>query len=63
MMEASSARRSARAGRAAQAFRSYKYPNEIGLGVQDIRSPRVPTPDEMRDLIALARNRLDDAQI
>jgi len=63
MMEASSARRSARAGRAAQAFRSYKYPNEIDLGVQDIHSPRVPTPDEMRDLIALARNRLDDAQI
>ena len=53
-------RRSARAGRAAQAFRSYKYPNEIGLDVQAIRSPRAPTLGEMRDLIALARNRLDD---
>jgi 5-methyltetrahydropteroyltriglutamate--homocysteine methyltransferase len=62
-MEASSARRSARAGRVAQAFRSYKYPNEIGPGVHDTHSPRVPSPDEMRDLIALARNRLDDAQI
>jgi len=35
-----------------EAFRSYKYPNEIGPGVYDIHSPRVPAPDEMRDLIA-----------
>jgi 5-methyltetrahydropteroyltriglutamate--homocysteine methyltransferase len=62
-MEASSARRSARAGCAAQAFRGSKYPNEIGPGVHDIHSPRVPTLDEMHDLIALARNRLNDAQI
>ena len=46
-----------------EAFRSYKYPNEIGPGVYDIHSPRVPEPNEMTDLIALARKRLDDAQI
>jgi len=46
-----------------EAFRSYRYPNQIGPGVYDIHSPRVPTPEEMRDLIALARQRLDDAQI
>jgi methionine synthase II (cobalamin-independent) len=62
-MEAASARRSARSGGAAQASRGFKYPNEIGPGVHDIHSPRVPTLDEMHDLIALARNRLDDAQI
>jgi 5-methyltetrahydropteroyltriglutamate--homocysteine methyltransferase len=45
------------------AFHSYKYPNEIGPGVYDIHSPRVPASDEMRDLIALARKRLDDTQI
>jgi methionine synthase II (cobalamin-independent) len=60
-MEAPNARRSARTGRAAQAFRSYKYPNEISLDVQDIHSPRAPTLVEMRDLVARAWNRLDDA--
>jgi 5-methyltetrahydropteroyltriglutamate--homocysteine methyltransferase len=62
-MEAPNACRSARTGRAAQALRSCKYPNEIGPDVQDIHSPRAPTLGEMRDLIALARNRLDDAPI
>ena len=48
-MEASSARRSARAGRAAQAFRSHKYPNEICSGVSDIHSVRAHTSDETPD--------------
>ena len=52
-MEASSASRSARTGRAAKTFRGFKYPNEIGPGVQDIHSPRVPTLDEMHDLSPL----------
>jgi 5-methyltetrahydropteroyltriglutamate--homocysteine methyltransferase len=33
------------------AFVSFKYPNEIGPGVYDIHSPRVPTTDEMVNLI------------
>jgi 5-methyltetrahydropteroyltriglutamate--homocysteine methyltransferase len=45
------------------AFQTYKYPNEIGPGVYDIHSPRVPTVDEMVDLLSLARRRLADAQI
>jgi 5-methyltetrahydropteroyltriglutamate--homocysteine methyltransferase len=45
------------------AFRSYKYPNEIGPGVYDIHSPRVPEPEEMTRLLAFARQRLSDAQI
>lgn len=46
-----------------EAFTSYKYPNEIGPGVYDIHSPRVPTVDEMDELIILARKRLEDEQI
>ena len=52
-MDASSACRSARAGRAAQAFRSYKYPNEICSGVSDIYSVRAHTSEETRDLSPL----------
>ena len=45
------------------AFRDYRYPNEIGPGVYDIHSPRVPEVDEMTGLLKLARARLSDAQI
>ncbi|RIK96129.1 MAG: 5-methyltetrahydropteroyltriglutamate--homocysteine S-methyltransferase, partial [Proteobacteria bacterium] len=45
------------------AFKSYSYPNEIGPGVYDIHSPRVPATDEMTQLLALARQRLADAQL
>lgn len=45
------------------AFRNYEYPNEIGPGVYDIHSPRVPEVVEMTDLLKLARQRLDDQQI
>lgn len=45
------------------AFRNYKYPNEIGPGVYDIHSPRVPQVAEMTGLMALARERLTDAQL
>lgn len=45
------------------AFKTYQYPNEIGPGVYDIHSPRVPDITEMTDLIKLARNRLSDAQL
>lgn len=46
-----------------EAFRSYKYPNEIGPGVYDIHSPRVPEVDEMTELMQLARGRLSDGQL
>ncbi|MBN8872525.1 MAG: 5-methyltetrahydropteroyltriglutamate--homocysteine S-methyltransferase [Rhodospirillales bacterium] len=39
------------------------YPNEIGPGVWDIHSPRVPSAAEMTELLGLARQRLADWQI
>ncbi len=45
------------------AFRVYKYPNEIGPGVYDIHSPRLPDTDEMKNLLMLARGRLSDTQL
>ena len=39
------------------------YPNEIGPGVWDIHSPRVPDAEEMLGLLHLARRRLADWQI
>lgn len=46
-----------------EAFRSFKYPNEIGPGVYDIHSPRVPDVAEMTELLRLARQRLKDEQL
>ncbi|MBV8222646.1 MAG: 5-methyltetrahydropteroyltriglutamate--homocysteine S-methyltransferase, partial [Candidatus Eremiobacteraeota bacterium] len=37
-----------------EAFRDFKYPNEIGPGVYDIHSPRVPSADEMTTLLEKA---------
>ena len=45
------------------AFKTYKYPNEIGPGVYDIHSPRVPEIGEMTELLTLARKRLSDRQL
>ena len=36
------------------AFENFKYPNEIGPGVYDIHSPRVPKVEEMRKLLRKA---------
>ena len=36
------------------AFAKYKYPNEVGPGVYDIHSPRVPTVDEIVELLTRA---------
>ncbi|MBE9601617.1 5-methyltetrahydropteroyltriglutamate--homocysteine S-methyltransferase [Pedobacter sp. MC2016-24] len=36
------------------AFAHFEYPNEIGPGVYDIHSPRVPTTEEMTSLLAKA---------
>ncbi|MVM30806.1 5-methyltetrahydropteroyltriglutamate--homocysteine S-methyltransferase [Spirosoma sp. HMF4905] len=38
------------------AFVNFNYPYEIGPGVYDIHSPRVPTVDEMVDLLQKATN-------
>ncbi len=45
------------------AFIEYKYPNEIGPGVYDIHSPRVPSTQEMVDLLEKAKKNLDIRQI
>ncbi|MCT7668141.1 5-methyltetrahydropteroyltriglutamate--homocysteine S-methyltransferase [Shinella kummerowiae] len=45
------------------AFTGRGYPNEIGPGVYDIHSPRVPDVGEMEALLRLARERLADGQI
>jgi 5-methyltetrahydropteroyltriglutamate--homocysteine methyltransferase len=37
-----------------EAFRDFKYPNEIGPGVYDIHSPRIPSADEMTSLLEKA---------
>jgi 5-methyltetrahydropteroyltriglutamate--homocysteine methyltransferase len=37
-----------------EAFADFKYPNEIGPGVYDIHSPRVPTIEEMQNLLERA---------
>ncbi len=45
------------------AFEKFKYPNEIGPGVYDIHSPRVPTKDEMKELIKKASKLIDSKRI
>lgn len=41
-----------------QAFAHFEYPNEIGPGVYDIHSPRVPSTEEMAALLAKAADLL-----
>jgi 5-methyltetrahydropteroyltriglutamate--homocysteine methyltransferase len=41
-----------------QAFLEFDYPNEIGPGVWDIHSPRVPSAEEMAGLLRRATNRI-----
>jgi 5-methyltetrahydropteroyltriglutamate--homocysteine methyltransferase len=45
------------------AFASYAYPNEVGPGVYDIHSPRIPATSEMTDLLTLAAKHLPPQQI
>ena len=44
-------------------FEKFKYPNEVGPGVYDIHSPRVPTKDEMKELIQKASKLIDPSRI
>jgi 5-methyltetrahydropteroyltriglutamate--homocysteine methyltransferase len=46
-----------------QGFEQYKYPNEIGPGVYDIHSPRVPSVAEITGALKSMNRVLDDAQI
>lgn len=46
-----------------QAFREHGYPNEIGPGVFDIHSPRVPDTAEMVRLLKLAVDSLHPRQV
>jgi 5-methyltetrahydropteroyltriglutamate--homocysteine methyltransferase len=45
------------------AFVEFKYPNEIGPGVYDIHSPRIPKTSEMEHLLKKALDVLDKDQI
>ena len=46
-----------------EAFKEYRYPNEIGPGVYDIHSPRVPSTTEIVNALERMRAVLDDRQI
>jgi 5-methyltetrahydropteroyltriglutamate--homocysteine methyltransferase len=46
-----------------RAFQGYHYPNEIGPGVYDIHSPRVPTVNEIVAALSAMRGVLDERQI
>ncbi len=45
------------------AFSGYAYPAEIGPGVYDIHSPRVPSVDEMAELLRAAQGKLSIGQL
>ncbi|MBD0831754.1 5-methyltetrahydropteroyltriglutamate--homocysteine S-methyltransferase [Aestuariibaculum sediminum] len=45
------------------AFVNFKYPNEIGPGVYDIHSPRVPTLEEIEKLLSKAKQVLPKEHI
>lgn len=45
------------------AFADFKYPNEIGPGVYDIHSPRVPSKEEMIKLLRKAQNVIPAGQL
>ena len=46
-----------------EVFSKFDYPNEIGPGVYDIHSPRVPSKEEMVDLLKKALPVLKKEQI
>jgi 5-methyltetrahydropteroyltriglutamate--homocysteine methyltransferase len=45
------------------AFVEFKYPNEIGPGVYDIHSPRIPKTEEMETLLHKALEVLEPRQV
>lgn len=46
-----------------QAFSNFEYPNEIGPGVYDIHSPRVPGAEEMQALLSKAAELLPERNL
>ena len=46
-----------------QAFQDFRYPNEIGPGVYDIHSPRVPAADEMEGQLRQALGCISPEQL
>ena len=46
-----------------EAFVDFKYPNEIGPGVYDIHSPRVPSEQEIEGLLEKASSLLPKKNI
>jgi 5-methyltetrahydropteroyltriglutamate--homocysteine methyltransferase len=46
-----------------EAFKKFRYPNEIGPGVYDIHSPRIPTTAEMHSLLEKAADFLTADQL
>ena len=46
-----------------ESFVKFKYPNEIGPGVYDIHSPRVPSVDEMVALMQKAAQVISPSQL
>ena len=44
-------------------FGNFRYPNDIGPGIWDIHSPRVPGADEIERLIGKAAEVIDPAQL
>ena len=45
------------------AFGEYRYPNQIGPGIYDNHSPRLPSADEMKDLLGKALEVLNPNQV
>jgi 5-methyltetrahydropteroyltriglutamate--homocysteine methyltransferase len=45
------------------AFARFRYPNEVGPGVYDIHSPRVPTQEEVEQLLEKALSVLSPEQL
>ena len=46
-----------------RAFADFHYPNEIGPGVYDIHAPRVPSVEEIEDLLVRASEHLSSKQL
>lgn len=45
------------------AFAGFRYPNDIGPGIYDIHSPRIPAEDEITDLLKKAARVIPDEQL
>jgi len=46
-----------------EAFGSFRYPNDIGPGIIDIHSPRIPDADELANLLRLALKTIPAQQL